>query len=173
MLHKILVAIDYSESSYYVFDNALMLAKATGAHLGIMRVIDPDETDEDRPAYLDTVDPYLSGDESDPWCYVGHFEQFEPDLFEGFVTKAMNEGVSTDCVYCFGDPEQTICDFALAWNVDLIVLGRRGRSGIAEFFLGSVSNYALHHAPCSVYVVHNPFPANPKQASGHSAELSL
>jgi len=29
-----------------------------------------------------------------------------------------------------------------------------GRTGLRELFLGSVSNYVLHHAPCSVMVVH-------------------
>ncbi|MDB9482953.1 universal stress protein, partial [Dolichospermum circinale CS-537/05] len=38
----------------------------------------------------------------------------------------------------------------------LIMMGRRGRSGLAEFFLGSQSNYVLHHAPCSVQIVHLP-----------------
>jgi len=49
-----------------------------------------------------------------------------------------------------------ICELAIDWNADLIMMGRRGRSGIAEFFLGSVSNYVLHHAPCSVQIVHLP-----------------
>jgi nucleotide-binding universal stress UspA family protein len=29
-------------------------------------------------------------------------------------------------------------------------MGRRGRTGLSELFLGSVSNYVTHHAPCSV-----------------------
>ncbi|CCQ49032.1 hypothetical protein CWATWH8502_2292 [Crocosphaera watsonii WH 8502] len=36
---------------------------------------------------------------------------------------------------------------------DVIVMGHRGISGLQEFFLGSVSNYVLHHAPCSVLIV--------------------
>ncbi len=35
-------------------------------------------------------------------------------------------------------------------GADLIVVGRRGRSGLSELILGSASNYVLHHAPCSV-----------------------
>jgi nucleotide-binding universal stress UspA family protein len=173
MLHKILVATTSSESNHYVFDQALMLAKAMGAHLGLLHVTDPDETTEAPPSYLDSLKPDLgSEDESDPLCYVGHFETFEPDLFGALVDKATAEGVSTDCVHCFGDPERAISDFAEAWNADLIVVGRRGRSGMAEFFLGSVSNYTLHHAPCSVYVVHTPSTVNLKTSLDHEIEVS-
>jgi glycosyltransferase involved in cell wall biosynthesis len=39
------------------------------------------------------------------------------------------------------------------WDADLVVMGRRGLSGIKEMFLGSVSNYIIHHVPCSVLIV--------------------
>lgn len=172
MLHKILVATTSPEASHYIFDHALMLAKAMSAHLGLLHVTDPDETAEAPPAYLDNLEPYLSGDEPDPCCYVGHFETLEPDQFAALVGKATAEGVSTDCIHCFGDPERTISDFAEAWNADLIVVGRRGRSGMTELFLGSVSSYTLHHAPCSVYVVHTPPNAKLESASKHEMKKS-
>ncbi|NEO28803.1 MAG: universal stress protein, partial [Kamptonema sp. SIO4C4] len=34
-----------------------------------------------------------------------------------------------------------------------VIIGRRGRVGLSEILLGSVSNYVLHHAPCAVMVV--------------------
>jgi nucleotide-binding universal stress UspA family protein len=172
MLHKILVATTSSEANHHVFDHALMLAKATNAHLGLLHVTDPDETTETPPSYLESLKPYLSDEEADLRCYVGHFETLEPDRFAALVGKATAEGVSTDCIHCFGDPERTISDFAEAWKADLIVVGRRGRSGMTEFFLGSVSNYTLHHAPCSVYVVHTPSTAKLEPALGHEMEVS-
>lgn len=39
------------------------------------------------------------------------------------------------------------------WGADLIVVGTHGTSGIERFLLGSVSEYLLRHAPCSVLVV--------------------
>lgn len=170
MIRKILITIADSNANQYIFDHALMLAKAMGAHLGLLHVTDPDETTEVPPAYLASLEPYMSGeDESDSYCYLGHFETVEPDLFGGLVNAATAVGVSTDCIHCFGDPERAINDFAAIWNPDLIVLGRRGRSGVAEFFLGSVSNYTLHHAPCSVYVVHPPSDAS-EHTSGNTSE---
>jgi len=58
-----------------------------------------------------------------------------------------------------GSPGRVICEIAKAWQADLIILRRRGYSGLTEMLLGSVSNYVLHHAPCSIHVVH--FPVTP------------
>lgn len=54
-----------------------------------------------------------------------------------------------------------ICDVARSWKADLIVLGRRGYSGVKELFLGSVSNYVLHHTPCSILTVQGAVPLTP------------
>ncbi|MEA5469202.1 universal stress protein [Spirulina sp. 06S082] len=40
-----------------------------------------------------------------------------------------------------------------SWQADLIAIGRCGHSGLTELFLGSVSNYVLYHAFCSVLIV--------------------
>jgi nucleotide-binding universal stress UspA family protein len=104
---------------------------------------------------------------------VGQFEALEPDRFGALVKKAVSEGVTTDCIHCFGNPEIAINEFAAAWNADLIVLGRRGRSAAAELFFGSVSNFTLHNAPCSVYVVHESPEEKSESTSGQKAKSSI
>jgi nucleotide-binding universal stress UspA family protein len=63
------------------------------------------------------------------------------------------QGIPTEWDSRQGEPGSQICNLARSWNADLIIVGRRGRSGLTEMLLGSVSNYVLHHAPCSVMVV--------------------
>jgi nucleotide-binding universal stress UspA family protein len=46
-----------------------------------------------------------------------------------------------------------LVDFATKNHSALIVVGDKGRSAIARFFIGSISRFVLHHAPCSVLVV--------------------
>src|SRR5262245_38316598 len=45
-----------------------------------------------------------------------------------------------------------IADYAAEHQVDLVVLGTHGRSGLAHFLLGSVAEGVVRHAPCPVLV---------------------
>jgi nucleotide-binding universal stress UspA family protein len=41
----------------------------------------------------------------------------------------------------------------LSKGATALVVGTRGHSEVAGIFLGSVSQYVLHHAPCNTIVV--------------------
>lgn len=47
----------------------------------------------------------------------------------------------------------TICKLAKSWEADLIVVGHQGMSPLQELARGSVSNYVMHYAPCSVLTI--------------------
>jgi nucleotide-binding universal stress UspA family protein len=51
-------------------------------------------------------------------------------------------------------PERFIVEAAKDWKSDLIVVGSHGRGFWGRLTLGSVSNAVIHHAPCSVLIVH-------------------
>lgn len=53
-----------------------------------------------------------------------------------------------------GHPKQIIQEFSREHDVDLIVLGSHGGSGITRL-LGSTANRVLHDAPCDVLIVKN------------------
>jgi nucleotide-binding universal stress UspA family protein len=62
----------------------------------------------------------------------------------------------------FGSPERAICNLARAWKADLIMIndlimvGSHQRTGLSEWRMGSISNYVLNHASCSVLVINRP-----------------
>ena len=62
-------------------------------------------------------------------------------------------GITTEFRQLIGSPGRVICKAAQQWDADVIVVGNRGRSGFSEVVMGSVSNYVMHHAPCSVLVL--------------------
>ena len=49
-----------------------------------------------------------------------------------------------------------ILDVAAEWRSDLIVLGSHGHSGLRRFLLGSVTEFVVRHAHCSVLIVRIP-----------------
>ncbi len=53
-----------------------------------------------------------------------------------------------------GSPAKTILEVAEAEDVDLIVIGSSGKSGIDILLMGSVADKVVRSAKCSVLVVH-------------------
>jgi nucleotide-binding universal stress UspA family protein len=51
-----------------------------------------------------------------------------------------------------GDSGPALCDFATGVSANVIVIGSRGRGGFKRALLGSVSDYVVRNAPCSVLV---------------------
>ncbi|HEY5110319.1 MAG TPA: universal stress protein [Acidimicrobiales bacterium] len=51
-----------------------------------------------------------------------------------------------------GEPAAAICGLAAELEARAIVLGTRGRGGIARALMGSVSDYVVRSAPCTVVV---------------------
>ena len=48
---------------------------------------------------------------------------------------------------------ESVIDYASRRNIDLIVIGTRGRTGLKRFLMGSVSNGVVQHAHCPVLLV--------------------
>lgn len=131
---KILVAVDESPQALKVFEQALELAKKESASLMVFHGIEL----EARHTYLTELEVKT--------------EQAQR-LLQAYQQKAKNQGILAEFSYRTGEPGASICDLAQSWRADLVVLGRRGFKGLAEVFLGSVSNHVVHHAPCSVLVI--------------------
>jgi nucleotide-binding universal stress UspA family protein len=51
-----------------------------------------------------------------------------------------------------GDAGGAVCDFAAEVSATVLVIGSRGRGGFKRALLGSVSDYVVRNAPCSVLV---------------------
>lgn len=90
---------------------------------------------------------------------VEHREAPGPELeaeIEGHVGEARRrlerEGLRCRVETRFGDPATEIVRFAAEGGFDQIVMGRRGRGGVARLLLGSVSEKVLKEAPIPVTV---------------------
>ena len=171
MFQKILVAMDNSAAAQAVFAKAVALARAMDANLMLLHVLYADDgggiglpmypidnknsPSMSMPLPASFFPPY---DDLDWEAYRQQWNVIEEEGLERlqlYTEQATDEGVKTEFTQTSGYPGQTIRKLAQTWGSDLIVMGSRGRKGLSEIFLGSVSNYVMHHAPCSVLIVHS------------------
>ena len=66
------------------------------------------------------------------------------------VQKARKQGVNAHMLLLEGHADDAILEAADRLGVDLIVLGTRGRKGLARFFYGNVADDVTRAAPCPV-----------------------
>ncbi len=81
-------------------------------------------------------------------------------VFQEPLAIARSAGVDMHCEVLFGHAAEQLLHYARRENVDLIVMGSLGESGIGDFLLGSVATRVVAHAPCSVMVVRPGFRLN-------------
>ncbi len=165
MYQKILVAVDQSETSQYVFEQGVFLAKASDAELMLLHVLSPLEDPYLSPVFTQPDTIYPSVQTAPIESYMREWEELKKqrlDWLRSLSDRATNAGVKAGFTQNLGDAGRIICEVARNLPADLIIVGRRGRTGISEFLLGSVSNYALHHAPCSMLIVQGRIPSNTK-----------
>jgi nucleotide-binding universal stress UspA family protein len=157
MYDQILVAVDRTEIGKNVFATALSLAQQNKSSLILLHVLSTEEDFSPMriPSGALEMYPALENDLTlENWRSQWElFEREGLELLRSLEEQARKTGVSVVVQQVFGSPARIICQQASDRQVDLVVVGRRGRTGLSELILGSVSNYVLHHAPCSVLVV--------------------
>ncbi|GBF79970.1 universal stress protein [Aphanothece sacrum] len=148
---RIFVALDKSPFGQVIFEKAVSLAKQNEAALMLFHSL---------PIENRTIPPYASVYEGElaDFSYLIR-QQIETETetvkewLSNYCTLANEQGVATEYDWKIGEPGRWIRDIAKNWNADLIIVGRRGLTGISEMFLGSVSNYIVHHAHCSILII--------------------
>ena len=142
-IRKILVPIDGSECSLDAAKYATRIAKNENAQLFCIHVM--------------TNVPY--GYTDSPPAIDVYFKDIEEKVQSWFVkvrNMAKTEGISKLKTENFTNVKsviRSIIDYADSRNVDLIVIGTRGRTGLKRLLMGSVANGVIQHAHCSVLLV--------------------
>lgn len=152
---KILVAIDNSQLTQAVFEQGLELALLGQGSLMLLHCLSNDLIGAMVPILVEvTLYPAITNDSYEAWNL--HYDKQRSHgltILTHYGEIATSQGVPTELNLSAGEAGLCLCQTAKNWGADLIILGRRGRTGLAEALLGSVSNYVLHHAPCSTLVM--------------------
>lgn len=148
---NILVPVDFSECSRRAALYAAMLAKSVGARVELLHV---------------WQGPHDSADLSDWWETLSDSERASRSL-ASYIT-ACEQGPLNElavAVKLAGAREVTTClekgtptrvILSRVKEFDLVVLGTHGRSGVADFFLGSVAERISRRSPIPVLMVPTP-----------------
>src|SRR5688572_20762627 len=145
---KILYPTDFSKSSDAGMHVATALARDTGAKLLIIHVEEP------------------------PAAYGGgemYYGLPEPDLQA--IQRMLSDVVPTDTQVTYehrlvtGDPATEIVRLAKEEDVDLIVMGTHGRTGLRRMLMGSVAEAVVRHAECPVFTLKEPRAVTAKRAT--------
>jgi len=135
---KLLLATDLSEASTAATEEAFSLARRLGAPLLVVSVIDPRSL-------------LLPGGRFG--ARIDQVRERREQLAQALVERGREEGVPVSFLVWSGDPGDMIVEAAEAERVDMIVVGSHGRGAVGRFFIGSVSEHVVRHAPCPVLVV--------------------
>jgi nucleotide-binding universal stress UspA family protein len=161
MYKRILVPVDGSPTSTRGLDEAIRLAKVTGAGIRLVHVLDQMA--------------YAAGLEN----YAGDIFAILKDAGEK-VLQQMKERVAAsgiDVTTYLSEPlSGRVCDVvvdqAKDFGADLIVLGTHGRRGVGRLFLGSDAEQILRGATVPVLLVRSTDAAVPAQTAAVAGTAS-
>jgi len=137
--------VDHSECSYLALKYAISLALKDEAKLYLMHVIDSRLYDTE----IYKLSPYKLNeiDES----------RIRTDLMKSLPEGTMDV-LEVETIVVKGVPFNEIINAATEINVDLIVIGTHGRTGLSHVMLGSVAEKVVRKATCPVLTVRMPPP---------------
>jgi universal stress protein A len=139
--HRILVAVDLTESSFTVAERGRALAAELGSELEILHVVEsqpfvaPIPPEAVTPAMIETQEELIQAAQEHMAKLAG-----EPG------SKQAGWRVEV------GSVKVELLRVAREFHADLIILGNHGRHGLA-FIFGPTEDAVLHSAPCDVLAV--------------------
>lgn len=145
MYKNIMVAIDDSDTSRCALAEALHIARTSGARLYIAHVADETLLGMHNRTFSTTLN-------------IDHAMKAIADAGQALLDSALQqtEGVDVQTVLLEARQQrvsETLVGKAAELGVDLIIVGRHGRRGIAKLILGSVAEQVAKMAETSVLLV--------------------
>ena len=142
MYKNILIPTDGSEIAEKAVKHGVKLAKAVNAKVYGLYVID--------------ISAFAGIPTEAVWESMRTLLEEEGNkALETLKTHAEELGVEHEVIIKEGIPAEEIVETAKEKNVDLIIMGTAGRTGLDRFLLGSVAEKVVRTSSCPVMVVHN------------------
>jgi glycine betaine transporter len=139
-VQHILVPVDFSPYSDQAITYAMALAGKLQARVTLLHVI------HEIPIGVGDMATAL------PYSYMQELEAEVQRSLEEQLKGVQRAGIRGDIMVLHGVPFQTIVDVAREQQIDLIIMGTHGRTGLSHVLLGSVAEKVVRLAHCPVLV---------------------
>jgi nucleotide-binding universal stress UspA family protein len=140
--NKILVPLDGSEFSRRAVNDAVGIAAKQRTNIILFAVVEP------ITSQLEGYAEFVSG--------ADLYEQIRVELqamLDDEAERLAANGYLVETRLCEGFANEEIIAVCKRDEIDLVVMTTHGRTGVAHWFMGSVTEKVVRCAPCSVLVV--------------------
>jgi nucleotide-binding universal stress UspA family protein len=145
MFHNVLVPVDGSSPSNAAVDLAFHVAADEGARITFAHVVE-----------VSKLVAMAAPSSIDPSAAVQAAEEAGQAILDRCKKKAAGTKVTVTTSLLEGDAVQSLLALVSERDIDLIILGSHGRSGISRALLGSIAEGVLRRSPIPVLVTHAP-----------------
>jgi len=156
-MQKLLAAVDFSEITDVLLDQAARLAKALNAKLWVLHVA----SDETQAITYETIQysSYspefvgLPGDVQLARDLSAEEIKREHAHLHAISSKLRSDGIDAQAILIKGDAAKLIIEKANDLGVDMIILGSHGHGLLHKALLGSVSESIIRHSRGNIMIV--------------------
>ena len=142
-IKKIMVALGFSEYAEGIFNYADRLAAKLGAELIVANIIN--SRDVEAVSAITNM-----GYDLDPERYIKELKEERRGAFEEIAKSASLPEDSIKLILKVGNPIDELLKIILDENVDLVVMGVKGRTDLEHILIGSVAEKLFRRAPVTV-----------------------
>jgi nucleotide-binding universal stress UspA family protein len=150
-IRRICVPTDFSDAADRALRYGAQLAKTFSADLHLLHVLQDFAMIVSDPEFAATA--VTVGD------FLQNMQKEANASLEKITAQPWWQGmekISVTKTVCNGTPAEEICSYARKNNIDLLVCGTHGRTGIKHLLLGSVAERLIRVSPCPVLTVRHP-----------------
>jgi len=140
-MKRILVGVDGSKESRNAVKFATEIARAIGAQLVIASAVPPVVPMEGAPGLAARAEEWMREEQEQAKALVSE------------IAVSIGKDVPVETLVPSGSPAVILAELAASGDVELVVVGHRGRNAVARALLGSVADRLVQISPKPVLVV--------------------
>jgi nucleotide-binding universal stress UspA family protein len=150
---KILVPTDYSEQANYALDFAYQIARKSEAEIYLLNVIDYPGLSTAWSGGMNVIGgaepPFDTMDEN----FINNLINRSKEEMRSMVEKLNEHDITIHEMVEIGNPYFVITEKIDHENINLVIMGSKGASGLEEVLIGSNTEKVVRHAKCPVITI--------------------